>query len=106
MKPVRATLIDLFSRLPCAVIEDGAAKIVQAFDADSFAGVAALPQYAEEYNRVRTAKRQLERIEATYSSANGDQALQSLCLLKDLRAQTKYINDDYLVTRELIASPL
>jgi len=106
MKPIRPTLVALFSRLSCAQIEASTAHLLQAFDEDSFEQLAAQPGYAEEYAHVRTAKWQLERIASRYAADNGDQALQCLCLLKELRARSRFEGDEYLVTRALIDETL
>ena len=102
MKEVRATLLQLFARLPCAAIEASDVHIVDAFKAASFDEIKALPHYNDEYGRVRAAKLELERICLHYSADNGDQPLQCLCLLKDWRVKAKYITDDYAIRRDLI----
>ena len=106
MKPVRPTLIELFSRLSCVEIELSTQHLIESFDATSFDQLSSMPKYDEEYNRVKAAKRTIERIGTKYSRDNGDQALQCLCLLKDLRAKTVYESDDYATTRELIEKTL
>ena len=105
MNAVRVTLVDLFARLTRAEIESDEKHLIQAFGVNSFAAVKALPMYDEEYHLVRRAKGELERI-AKYEIGNGDQALQCLCLLSNLRSRSAYLTDDYIVTRDLIGKSL
>ena len=106
MKAVRPTLIELFSRLSCDEIESGEQPVLDAFGETSFASVTSLKGYAEEYNRVKTAKQKIEHIEQKYSQQHGDQALQCLCLLKELRTGTVDPSHEFVVTRDLIQRTL
>lgn len=103
---VRETLMALFAQRRCVEIESGTEALLKAFGENDYQRVLALPGYGEAYNRIKAAKRTLERIGERYSKDNGDQPLQCLSLLHELRAETVYRSPDYDVTRELITKTL
>ena len=95
---VRRTLVDLFSRHRCEEVDKR--LLLKAFREDDFDSVMALPDYPEEYNRVRRARRRIEFIEDGYD--NEPQVLQSLAELKSVREKSTFVSEDYKVARELI----
>jgi hypothetical protein len=106
MTDVQGTLIELFARHPVAELESTMQYLVDAFRAPNFEAVKALQDYEEGYKRVRTAKRELERIVDRFRGDATGQALQCLNSLKELRLQTVYRSEKYKVLRELVAKTL
>jgi len=102
----RAKLLRLFAKLPLDVIDADMRPLLDAFNVETYDNLKALPDYEEEYKRAREAKRKIERIAEVYKDSIGDQALQCLAWLQNLRAQTVHKNPEYLVSRDLLARTL
>src|SRR5215831_3250940 len=98
MSDVQETLIQLFSKLSCDDIESTTSHLTNAFMAVNFDAVRTLPNYSDQYNVVREAKRNIEIIAKRFSKPDDDQVLQCLNLLKDRRVKNVFVNEEYLVT--------
>jgi hypothetical protein len=105
MTDVRKTLVSLFARFSCDEIESKTQYVCDAFATSDYNAIRALPNYSQEYGRIRKAKATIETYARNYPEVT-DQALQCLNWLKTLHGDTVYPNDDYLVTRELIEKTL
>jgi hypothetical protein len=97
------TLIDLFASKLCDQI--GESDITRAFRKANLAEVQALPDYNHAHARVRKAKRKIEIIAESFSDTS-DQALQCLAELKECRAESRYLTEEFKITRDLIEKTL
>lgn len=99
------TLIDLFaSSKHCEKISES--DITRAFGKVKLAEVQALPDYNDAHARVRKAKRKIEMIAKDHRDNKSDQALQCLAELKVCRAESRYLTEEFKITRDLIEKTL